>query len=244
MFASASALLSLGMAIYSSQRKERHIWLGLAALAVGVQALTFSRTGWLILIAGVALLAVTAALRAARRRLAFVFAAVGVGLIALMVSGNAPKELELFPANSAGAEGAAFQDSGEYRERLLERALEPGVLGLWGNPVNKVTPAVSATNNATDNAYIILADEWGLIPTAALVAIIVALLIAIVLARARGGEELVVLPIAAVASLGALFFVAFITQQQLVIWLLVAAGSVASERVLVRGRRRRRQAPD
>jgi len=243
MFASASALLSLGMAIYSSQRKERHVWLALAALAVGVQALTFSRTGWLILIAGIALLAVTTALRAARRRLAFVFAAVGVGLIALMVSGNAPKELELFPSSSSSAEGAAFQDSGEYRERLLERALEPGVLGLWGNPVNKVTPAVSSTNDATDNAYIILADEWGLIPTAALIAIAAALLIAIVLARRRGGEELVVLPIAAVASLGALFFVAFITQQQLVIWLLVAAGSVASERVLVRGRRRRGGAP-
>jgi len=241
MFVSASALLSLGMAIYASKRKERHAWLALAALAVGVQALTFSRTGWLILVFGVAFLAVTAALRAARRRLAFVFAAVGVAMVVLMVSGSAPKELELFPSSSSSAEGAAFKDSGEYRERLLERALEPGVLGLWGNPVNKVTPAVSSTNDATDNAYIILADEWGLIPTAALVAILATLLMAIVLARARGAEELVILPIAALTSLCALFFVAFITQQQSVIWLLVGAGSVASERVLVRRRARAAQ---
>ena len=230
MFASVSALLSLGMGIYSREAKRRYIWLGLAALAVGVQALTLSRTGWLIIIFGVALLAVTAALRVARQRLALVYALAGTLIVGMMVTGNAPKELELFPSNSAGAEGAAFQDSGAYREKLLERALEPGVLGLWGNPANRVTPAVSATNDATDNAYIILADEWGLIPTFALFAIVATLLIAIVLARARG-EELVIAPIAALTSLLALFFVAFITQQQMMIWLLVGAASVAYERV-------------
>ena len=61
------------------------------------------------------------------------------------------------------------------------------MLGLWGNPVNKVTPAVSATNTATDNAYIILADDWGLIPTFALIAIALALLIAIIAGPAPDG---------------------------------------------------------
>jgi hypothetical protein len=241
MFASASALLSLGMAIYASRAKERNIWLLLSVVAVGVQALTFSRTGWLILVFGVALLAITTALRAARRRLAFVFAVVGVGIVALMIGGGAPKELELFPSSSSSAEGAAFQDSGAYREALLARALQPGVLGLWGNPVNRVTPAVSSTNDATDNAYIILADEWGLIPTFALIAIALCLLAAILLARSRRAEELVILPIVALTSLCALFFVAFITQQQVMIWLLIGAGSVASERVLVQRRSRAAQ---
>jgi hypothetical protein len=238
MFVSVSALLSLGMAIYATRAKRRNLWLGLAALAVGVQALTLSRTGWLILVFGVALLAVTTALRAARRRLAFVFAVVGVALVGLVISGGAPKELELVPSGGASAESAAFQDSGAYREALLTRALQPGVLHLWGNPVNRVTPAVSSTNGATDNAYIILADEWGLIPTFALIAIAITLLIAIVLARSREAEELVLLPIVALTSLCALFFVAFITQQQSVIWLLVGAASVASERVLSRRRTR------
>lgn len=243
MFVSVSALLSLGMAIYASRQKHRLIWLALAAVGIGVQALTVSRTGWLILVFGIAFLAVTTALRAARRRLAYVFAAIGVAVIVLSVSGSAPEELQLVPSDAPGAEGAAFKDSGAYREKLLERALEPGVLGLWGNPVNKVTPAVSSTNNATDNAYIILADEWGLIPTMALISVAALLLIAIVLSRRREAGELVLLPIVALTSLFALFFVAFITQQQNVIWLLVGAASVAGERALKRQRPAPRSAP-
>jgi hypothetical protein len=229
MFVAASALLSLGMAIYARLRKERLIWLALALLAVGVQALTFSRTGWLMLVIGIVLLVMSTAVRAARRRLIFVLAAIGIATVGLMI-GGAPKELQLFPANEAGAEGAAFQDSGAYREALLKRALQPGVLHLWGNPVNRVTPAVSSSNGATDNAYIILADEWGLIPTLTLVLIAVALLISIALARSRRAGELIALPIAAFASLCALFFVAFITQQQLMVWLLIGAASVASHK--------------
>jgi hypothetical protein len=236
MFVSASALLSLGMAIYSSEAKRRKLWLILAALAVGVQALSFSRTGWLMLIVGLALLGMTAASRIARRRIGFVFATIAVAAVALTVTANTPKELQLFPANSASAEGEAFKDSGAYREALLARALQPGVLHLWGNSVNRVTPAVSSTNTATDNAYIILADKWGLIPTLALLTIAAALLIAAALARARKAAELAVLPIVAFTGLCALFFVDFITQQQCMIWLLIGAGSVASERVLVRQR--------
>lgn len=228
MFVSSSALLSLGMAIYARQSRERFIWLALAALAVGVQALTYSRTGWIILLIGVVLLAVSVAARAARRRLGFVIAMIGAAAIAVSTSGSAPQELQLFPSGGGGEEGAVFKDSGAYREALLRRALEPGVLHLWGNPVNRVTPAVSATNGATDNAYIILADEWGLIPTFALIAIAVALLISIALARKRGVGETVVLPIVAFTSLCALFFVAFITQQQLMIWLLIGAASAVS----------------
>jgi len=236
MFAATSAVLSLGMAIYARRVKERNVWLALAAMAVVVQALTFSRTGWLIVVLGVLFLVVTAALRAARRRVAAIVAVAGVAVLALMATGNAPKELQLLPSSSAGAEGEAFQNSGVYREALLKRALQPGVLGLWGNPVNKVTPAVSATNKATDNAYIILADAWGLIPTFALIAIAFALLLAIALSRRRGGEELVTLPIVALTSLCALFFVAFITQQQCMIWMLIGAASVASERAVARQR--------
>lgn len=229
MFVSTSALLSLGMAIFTRQSKERLIWLALALLAVAVQALTYSRTGWLILVIGVALLAISVAVRAARRRLGFVIATIGVIAIGVIAGGSAPQELQLFPSGEGGGEeSAVFQDSGAYREALLQRALEPGVLHLWGNPVNRVTPAVSATNGATDNAYIILADEWGLIPTFALIGIAVALLISIALARKRRIGEAVVVPIVAFTSLCALFFVAFITQQQLMIWLLIGAASVAS----------------
>ncbi len=233
MFASASALLSLGMAVHASLSKERWTWLALAAVGVGVQALTFSRTGWLMLVVGIVLLALTTALRAARRRLAGIIVVSTVAVFALMLSGAAPSALQIIPSNkSSSEEGQAFAESGAYREKLLERALEPGVLGLWGNPYNKVTRAVSSTNNATDNAYIILADGWGLIPTFALFALAAALLVAIALARRRGAGELVALPIAAFTTFFALFFVAFITQQQVMIWMLIGAASAAGTHLL------------
>jgi hypothetical protein len=242
MFASCSALLSLGMAIYSSASKERLAWLALAAVGVGVQALTVSRTGWLILVFGFILLGLTTSLRAARKRLTTIFAVVGVALLALSISGAAPKELQVLPSSSGvGEEARQFQDSGAYRERLINRAFEGGVLGLWGNPYNKVSLAVSTTNQATDNAYIILADHWGLIPTFSLIAVAAALLVAIALARKREANELVILPITALMSLCALFFVAFITQQQVMVWLLIGAASAGSERVLRRRREARKQ---
>jgi hypothetical protein len=162
----------------------------------------------------------------------------GIAVFALMLSGNAPSALQIIPSSSGGSgeEAEVFRDSGAYREKLLERALEPGVLGLWGNPYNKVTRAVSSTNNATDNAYIILADGWGLIPTFSLFAIAAGLLVAIVLAKKRRAGPLVALPIAALTSLASLFFVAFITQQQVMIWILIGASSAASERALRRSR--------
>jgi hypothetical protein len=242
MFVAASALLSLGMAIYAKISKERAIWLGLAAVAIAVQVMTASRTGYLMLVPGVILLGLTTAMQTARKRLMGFFGLVAVLFVAMQFTGALPEELQLFPSGQAQSAAAEeVSESGAYRERLLERAIEPGVLGLWGNPYNKVTNAVSAANTATDNEYIILADSWGLIPTFSLIAIAIALLIAIVVARGRNAYELVILPIAALMSLGALFFVAFITQQQVVIWILIGASSAASERVLRERRLARRQ---
>ena len=47
----------------------------------------------------------------------------------------------------------------------------------------------------------------------------------------RDPEGLVAIPIVAFASLVALFFVAFITQQQVVIWLLLGSAGAAAERL-------------
>jgi hypothetical protein len=237
MWASVSALLSLAMAIYARTPKERWLWVTLAVIGVGVQVMTYSRTGWLILALGVFLLALTTAVRAARKRLTGFIAIAGIAVFALMLSGDAPSALQIIPSSSGGSEEAQnFAGSGSYREALLDRALEPGVLGWWGNPYNKVTTAVSATNTATDNAYIILADTWGLIPTFALFAIAAGLLMAIVLARKRDAGPLVALPIAALTSLAGLFFVAFITNEQVMVWFLIGAASAASERAFRRSR--------
>jgi hypothetical protein len=99
-----------------------------------------------------------------------------------------------------------------------------------------VTPFVNF-GEATDNAYIILADQWGLIPTAALLFIALAMLLVVGRWYARDPEGLVALPIVAFATLVALFFVAFITQQQVVIWLLLGSAAAGAERLASAGRK-------
>jgi hypothetical protein len=244
MYVSASALLSLGMAIYSSVSKQRLAWLALAGLALAVQVMTVSRTGFVMLVIGGVLLALTTAERDLRRRLSAI-----VGIVALLVlffnlTASGPEELQIFPAKKAAATASAEEvaESSAYREKLLERALEPGVLGPWGNSYNKVTNGVSLSNTSVDNEYIILGDSWGLIPTFSLFAVGIALLASIALALRRRAFDLVILPIAAVASLFALFFVAFITQQQVMVWLLIGAAGAAGERVL-RERKLEREQP-
>lgn len=244
MYAAASALLSLGMAIYAKTSKERSIWLALAALALAVQLMTVSRTGYVMLVIGVVLLALSTAERTLRLRLSAIVGAVALLVVIFNVTGSGPEELQIFPSKKAAtAGGEEVAESSAYRERLLNRALEPGVLGAWGNPYNKVTNGLGGNVTSVDNEYIILADSWGLIPTFALIAVAAVLLLAVALALRRKALDLVILPIAAVTSLLALFFVAFITQQQVMVWLLIGAAATGTERALQKGREPTRRLP-
>jgi hypothetical protein len=226
IFLGASALLSFAMAISSSEAKDRVVWYGLAVIATGTMALTLSRTGWVMIAIGVVLLALTAR-GAARGRL---LALIGLIVIAiLLMSIVLPNQFSVLPGFSHAQE-SSYETSGLYRQALLDRALEPGVLGLWGNAHNMVTPTVGY-DKATDNAYIILADTWGLIPTFALFAVGAAMLLAV--ARSYGQferEPIAILPIVAFTTLVGIFFVALITQLPVLIWTLLGAGGVAAER--------------
>ncbi|HSS32217.1 MAG TPA: hypothetical protein VLL27_02945 [Solirubrobacterales bacterium] len=234
MYVSASALLSLGMAIYAKVSKERLAWLALAAVGLAVQVMTVSRTGFVMLVIGAILLALTTAERELRLRLSTIVGVVALFVLFFNVTATGPEELQLFPGKKAAETASAEEvaESSAYREKLLERAAEPGVLGLWGNPYNKVTNGVSLANTSVDNEYIILGDSWGLIPMFSLIAIAVGLLLSIALALRRKMGDLVILPIVAVTGLFALFFVAFITQQQVMVWLLIGCASAAGERTL------------
>ena len=235
MFLAVSALLSIAMGIASAEVKHRLGWYTLALVAIGTMSLALSRTGWVMLGLGVVLLAAVTVRGAVRKRLLTLFAIV-IGVI-LVTAAVMPHELEVLPGFGHGQE-ASFQTSGLYREKLLERALEPGVLGLWGNPTNQVTPAVDF-GTATDNAYILLADGWGLIPTFALFGIGISLLVVIIASYGMTGELIAILPILGLTCMVAIFFVAFITQQQVMIWFLIGAGGAAAELVADARRRRR-----
>jgi len=230
MFAAVAALLALAMGINSQRQSARFAWYGAAGVAVAIQAMALSRTGWLMLAIGIVLLAAVTVQGSARRRIGIL---IGTAVLVVFLTWLAmPTELQVLPGFESKSD-QVFTSSGQYREALLDRALEPGVLHLWGNPVNLVTPAVSG-GTATDNAYIILADTWGLIPTAALVAVAAALLILTWRLYARRVAAMTILPIVAFTCMVALFFVAFITQQQAMIWLLVGAAAAAWEKVASR----------
>ncbi|MFN8163976.1 MAG: hypothetical protein U0R26_09165 [Solirubrobacterales bacterium] len=233
MFLAASALLSIAMGIGSERAKPRYAWYAIASVAIGTMALALSRTGWLMLAVGVVLMALVSVRGPIRKRLFTLFAIV-VGVV-LVTSVVMPHELQVLPGLGHSNE-RNYQSSGLYREALLNRALQPGVLHLWGNAHNEVTPAVNF-GTATDNAYIILADTWGLIPTFALFAVAASTLI--VLARSYGQqtEPIAILPIVAFTCLVAIFFVAFITQQQAMIWLMIGASGAGAERVIANRRK-------
>jgi hypothetical protein len=229
MFAAASALFTLAAALNTETRRERNLWYASTVIALSIQIFTVSRTGWLMLFVGMLGIVFVFATGERRQRLLAVIAGLGVVVIGLLAV--APSALQAVPGFEKSEQ--RIQGSTDYREALLKRALEPGVLNAWGNAQNKVTPFVSGST-ATDNAYIILADTWGLIPTAALILIALALLSVAVSGYRRDPGGLGAFPIVAFASMVALFVVAFITQQQAMIWMLVGAGAVSAERLATR----------
>jgi hypothetical protein len=235
MFASTSVLLSFAMALKSSVVKERRLWYLSALIGILVQFLTVSRTGWLVLLAGVVLVVLVYGRSVMGGRLLRIVAGVGVAFV--LASVLVPSALQVLPGFEKHE--AQVTASGDYRQKLLTRALEPGVLHLWGNPVNEVTPFVEI-GSATDNAYIILADTWGLLPTFALMAIAFAMLGVVFHRRREDHDTLLILPIIGFTSLMAIFFVDFITQQQCVIWLVLGSAAVASERLWETGKARER----
>jgi hypothetical protein len=234
MFLAASALLSIAMGISSVGAKARYAWYAVAVVAIGTMALALSRTGWVMLAVGVVMLALVTIRGTIRTRLIILLAIV-IGVV-LVTSVVMPEELQVLPG-FGGKQEANYQTSGLYREKLLEKALEPGVLGLWGNPTDQVTPNVQY-GTATDNAYIILADTWGLIPTFALFGVALSLLVVVGASYGLPGEPIAILPIVAFTSMVAIFFVAFITQQQVMIWLLIGAAGAAAEQVAAQRRQR------
>ncbi len=235
MFLAATALLAVAMGIASTRTRSRLAWYAVSAVAVGTMSFALSRTGWLMVATGVVMLALVTVRGPARTRLLTLFGIiVAVVVITSLVM---PNELSVLPGVGHTSE-STYRTSGLYREALLDRALEPGVLHLWGNAHNAVTPYVNF-GTATDNAYIILADTWGLIPTFALFAVAATMLVAVARAYGLPGEPIAILPIIGFTCMVAIFFVAFITQQQLMIWMMIGAAGCGAERI-TRQRRRRR----
>jgi O-antigen ligase len=225
MFLSGVALLCVSMSTYAERLRERRGWLVTAVVLVVAQSLTLSRTGWLVLGAGIVVFALVLYQRGGSSRLAV---ALTMTAAVLSLGGG-------YIGSSSGPSGLFSYDSqevtanSEYRKTLLQQGLEPGVLAVVGNRTSRLESVrssestFSATVGSVDNAYLYLADRWGLLALAGLV--LVAMSVLVCLRRAYAGAVFVALPIAAVACFAGLVTVAFITQQQVFVWLLIGACS-------------------
>ncbi len=218
IFLASASILSLGFALRASRLRGQATWAGAAIFLAIVQAVTLSRTGWLVTFAGVLVLAVQRRQLVARPR--FVLAlAVLIG-IAITAAPAAPVRNVIYGTFVSSA-SADLSGPSNYRRRILEQAREPGVLKYWGNREPKLLGSV-------DNEYLFLADRWGLVAAGAL-----GVLSLLVIGNAvlwRGPSVGATVLAVAAANLVGLAAVAFVTQQQVWIWLISGVASAMARR--------------
>jgi len=219
MFAATVMLFAFGCAVLTGDRVRRRLWLAVFAGAAVMLAVTHSRTGFAVLGAGVLLTALGVATGRARLRMLAVCAAlIAVATPVLTVTGAGESLMRL-------ANDDRLDASTNYREVLLERALRGEGLTLFGTEDSSLGAGIDSEGASVDNMYLDVAADWGYVSLAGILAVVVAL--AICLWRLRGAGAWSLLPMAAAANFAGLFVVAFITQMEFYVWMLVGASSGA-----------------
>jgi len=217
MFLGTTALLALVGGVLAPAGRRRAAWLTGALVLLVALALTLSRTGWIVLVVG-AVLAAAALAPVHRRRLA------GLALAAVLLvlaASTALPEVVPSPLALFSGDSAEVDDSGDYRRWLFRQALQPGTLGAFGQPERPLSQALGGDDASIDNAYLVIAQDWGVLAMVGFLLIAGALLVE--LWRLRGAGMAAALPAVALANLAGLGFVALITQQQVLVWVLIGA---------------------
>lgn len=229
MFLASASLFCLAMASRRRRTLERWVLLaGAGAFALAIVP-TVSRTGWVVLGAGVLLLAVSTADRIGRRWLWGLTA--GIVAAAVLLSVFVPSE-SVDPAGLTGssADSVEIRNSNMQRQVLIRAALDPDKLSLFGNAdADQLTAGAGTGNDSIDNAYLEFAASWGLVPAGAFVLIGVSLFAAVI--RARKDIVASAVPAVALANFVGLMFVALITQQGFYIFALAGAAAAFDSRL-------------
>jgi hypothetical protein len=220
MFLATASLLAIWLALRASRAGVRAAWLAASVALIAIQAFTLSRTGWLAFAVGLAAVALVRPRRLLQGRVVAVLTAVGLGLAFLP---QAAPVRQLIVGTFARVAGTEVASAGDYRVGLLHQALRAGTLRPWGN-------RDSAFSGSIDNAYIQLADHWGFVAAIAFALVVLTVAWELV-RRLRDGVGLWV-SAACLGNLVALTTVALITQQQILVWVLIGAcaGLVAAAR--------------
>jgi O-antigen ligase len=223
MFLAVAAVFALGLAWEARDATLRRRWLMACVAIVVAQALTISRSGWVVL--GVAIV-VAALVVPVRRYRVQIARALMVGLVGLILAGQLGPESISAGIPVFGHANAETTASSEYRSALLKLALSGGHLQPWGTQTSSLANLVVANYGSIDNEYLDLADTFGYIPGLALVGVALALIAG--WALRRPSDILASLFVAsAIGLMVGIGTVAFITQQQVFVWLVVGGASGA-----------------
>jgi hypothetical protein len=215
MFLSIAAVAAITLWMTRDNRPDNR-WLYAGLGLVALQATALARTGWLMLaIVGGLIAALNSRVLFSRgnRRLVFL-AIVGIGVVLAVPKTNA------LILGSSGTESAKLEESAHYRSRLLDKALEPGYINPYGTTEAEIGPLGV---KSIDDEYVHAAWTWGYLP---LLGFLI-LFIAFAVGAWRQRRDTLNLSVYAtcIATMVALESVAFLTQQEILVWLLWGCAS-------------------
>lgn len=229
MFLAVAIVFALVLFSTSTERRRRRQYLLATGLLLVSEALTLSRTGWVVL--GVTLLLLGAgrarrnvATRAARR-------AVGAALAVLVVAALAVPSVAAVPLSIVGLQSdttdQALNASTSYRADLYTAAFNQGVASWWGNANSKLSNTVESANSSVDSNYLVLLDSWGALFTLAFLAVVLSVAGKAIADASRESDEWSPTFSASAAGLAAgLASVALITQTEYFVWLVIGLAAV------------------
>jgi hypothetical protein len=232
----ATSALTLWLTRPEDAGLRAHRWLALGVLLVGLQVLTVSRTGWLMLaVAAAGLLAFTPLTILSRKNIAAPVAAVLAVVMALALPTT--RSLLLGTGGSA-ADQVAIARSTAYRTELRERIFRPGYLTDFGRSQTLIGPG---RVKSIDNTYLVVGWYRGKLVLLGFVIMAVGLLLRPFGVRRSPASLAIVLM--AFSILVALASVALFAQIQVLAWMLFgAAATVPASAAASRAGAERRQA--
>jgi hypothetical protein len=215
MFLSIAAVAAITLWMTRENRRSNR-WLYIGLGIVAIQATTLARTGWLMLavVAGVVIALSFRTIVNDRNRRFVALAAIGAVVILAVPQTNA------LILGGSGTGSVQLEVSANYRSLLLRQALQPGYI----NPLGTAEPQIGPLGSKSiDDEYIHAAWMWGYLPLVGFALMF--------LAFTRGAwryrRDIVALAVYAtcISTMVAIQSVAFLTQQEVLIWLLWGCAS-------------------
>jgi hypothetical protein len=215
MFLSIAAVAAITLWMTRENRRS-HRWLYIGLGIVAIQATALARTGWLVLavIAGLVIALNFKTIFRYRNKRLLVLTAIGLAVILAVPKTNA------LILGSSGRESVKLEGSADYRSLLIHQALQPGYIDPYGTTQRQIGPLGS---KSIDDEYINAAWTWGYLPLVGFAL----MFLAFVRGAWRQRRDIVALVVytTCIATMVALVNVAFLTQQEVLIWLLWGCAS-------------------